>query len=137
MHDAAFVRPFQPLTNFNTVLQNLLSRERALRQAVSQRLPLQKLHNQEVDAILMADIMQSANVGMVQRRYGAGFVVETLPGLGIAGQMTREDFDRDGAVQASVLGAIHLAHAAGADGRKDFVRAEFCAHGKRHMLDSP
>jgi len=31
----------------------------------------------------MADIMQGADVGMVQRRYGAGFAVETLLGVWI------------------------------------------------------
>jgi len=43
----------------------------------------------------MADIMQSADVGMVQRRYGPGFAVERLLGFGIVRKTTRQDFDRD------------------------------------------
>jgi len=39
----------------------------------------------------MADIVQSADVRMVQRRYGPGFAVETLFGLGIVRQMARQD----------------------------------------------
>jgi len=103
MHDSALVRPLQPLTNINAVFQHQLGRKRTLRQAVGQRLALQKFHDQEVDAILMADVMQGANVGMTQRRYGAGFAIKTLPGLGIGGEMAGQDFDCDRALEASVL----------------------------------
>src|SRR5580658_11110072 len=80
----------------------------------------------------MADIMHSANVGMVQRRYGVGFAIETLPGLGIVREMTWQDLDRDRAVQASVLRSIHLSHPARADGREDLIRAEASSGGKGH-----
>ena len=36
----------------------------------------------------------------------------------------RKDFDRDGAVEARVVRAIHLAHAARTKQRLDFVRTE-------------
>lgn len=132
MHHAALVRSLQALANFNTVFQHLLGREWPPRQPVSQRLPFQKFHHQVVDAILMADIMQSANVGMVQSRYGAGFAIETLSGLGIVRQVAGQDFDRHRAVQACVLRSIHLAHAARTDRRKNLVRAETNSGGKGH-----
>src|ERR1022692_3675658 len=46
--------------------------------------------------------------------------------------------DLDGYLSASPadLTSIHLAHAAGAAGRKDFVGAEFVAGRKRHVLES-
>ena len=47
------------------------------------------------------------------------------------------EFDRDVPVQTRVPGAIHLSHAARAEERKDFVRAEFITGRKRHMADSP
>ncbi len=36
----------------------------------------------------MPNIMQGADVGMVQRRYGPGFAVETLLGIGVIRKMT-------------------------------------------------
>src|ERR1022692_666415 len=46
--------------------------------------------------------------------------------------MRGQNLYRDGAIQASVARAIHLAHAARAERRLYFVRAEFCARGKTH-----
>jgi hypothetical protein len=44
--------------------------------------------------------------------------------------MCRENFDRDGSIQAMVDRLIDLAHAAAAGERDDFVRAEPCAGNK-------
>ena len=65
MNDSAFVRALQALTNFNTDFQDLLGGQRTFSQAVGQGLAIEKFHDEEIDAILMADIMQSADVGMV------------------------------------------------------------------------
>src|ERR1700736_3436994 len=116
MDDAALVRPLQSLANFDAVFQNLLGRQRTFTQAVGESLAFQKLHDQEIDTILMTDIMQSADVGMVQRRDGPGFAVETLFGFDIVGKMAGEDFDRDRAVEASILRPINLSHAASPQG---------------------
>jgi hypothetical protein len=88
----------------------------------------------KVDAILMTDIMQGANVGMVQRRNGVGFAIKTLLSLGIVREMTWQDFDRDRTVQASVLRSIHLAHTAGADRHEDLIRAKAGAGRKGHVV---
>jgi len=88
--------------------------------------------DQEVDAILMADIMQRTDVGMIQGRYGASLAIETLPGIGIVRKMTRQDFDRDRAIEPRVTCAIHLAHAARAERRLNFIRAKFCARDQSH-----
>jgi hypothetical protein len=37
-----------------------------------------------------------------------------------------EYLDRDIPLQPGIMSAIHFAHAAFTDGRKDFIRAEFC-----------
>ena len=46
--------------------------------------------------------------------------------------MRRQNLDGDGAVEAGVLGAIDLAHAARAKRREDFVGTEFGARGEGH-----
>jgi hypothetical protein len=127
MHHAALVRSLQPLANLNPIFQHQFGWKRALRQAFGQRLAFQELHDQEVDAILMADVVQGANVGMVQGRYSAGLAIETLLGVWIIRKMTRQDFYCDRAIKASVLRSIYLAHTAGAERRDDFVGAELCA----------
>jgi hypothetical protein len=68
-------------------------------------------------------------VSRCQRGDGFGFTLEALR------ELRGGNFDRDVAIQPRVSGSVHLAHAALADGRKDFVRAEFCAGRKRHRVD--
>ena len=70
-----------------------------------------------------------ADVGVVERGDRAGFAGEAL------GELRVGNFDRDIAIQPGIMRAIHLAHAALADGRKDFVGAEFVADRKRHTRD--
>ena len=43
--------------------------------------------------------------------------------------MRRQNLNGDGAVKASVLGAIHFSHAAGAQRGEDFVGTKFRARG--------
>ena len=92
MDHAALVRALQPFANLDPIFQHQLGRQRTLRQAVGQRLAFQILHDQEVDAILMADVVQGANVGMVQRRYSAGLAIEALLGFWIVRKMARAGF---------------------------------------------
>ena len=68
------------------------------------------------------------DVGVVQGRDRARLAGEALRELDV------RDFDRDVAIEARVVGAIHLAHATFADQRLDFVRTECVAWGKGHRV---
>ena len=63
---------------------------------------------------------------MIQRRNRARLAGESF------GELDVRQFDRDVSVQARIVGAIDLAHAAFADGRLDLVGAECVARGERH-----
>ena len=62
------------------------------------------------DDVVGADVEDLADVGVVERRDGAGFAAETLA-EDLAG-----GFDGDDAVEAGVAGLPDLTHAAGAEG---------------------
>jgi len=51
---------------------------------------------------------------------------------GIGGQFARQDLDRDLAFEPGVGRAMHLAHAACAKRRNNFVRSKPVANGERH-----
>ena len=61
---------------------------------------------------------------MIQRREDFGFALEAREPIGIRGERGRQDLDGDLALQLRVGRPIHLAHAAFADLRGDFVDAE-------------
>jgi hypothetical protein len=70
------------------------------------------------------------DVRMVQRREGLGFACEPDEPFGVARENVGQHFDRNVAIQRRVARPIHLPHAAGAEGRKDFIRTEARAGGK-------
>ena len=82
------------------------------------------------DQIVRSDVVQMADVGVVERGNRAGFAGKAL------GELRIGHFDRDIPIQPGVMRAVHLAHSTRANGREDFVRAEFCAGRKRHRSGS-
>jgi hypothetical protein len=70
---------------------------------------------------------------MAQRGEYLRFALEPRESIGIAGNRLRQHFDRDGAIQVCVDGAIDLAHTAHTDLGADFVRAETVTRCNRHV----
>ena len=126
MRDALLVRGFERVGDLFGNGQRFIEGNRALFDALRQRLTLHQFHHQVVGA----DVVERADVGVIQGSDRAGFRLEALA------EAFRRNFDGDIAAKARVVGAIHLAHPARADGREDLVRAEFVAGGKRHRRDS-
>ena len=84
MHDARGVRGRQRLADLPGVPDGPVDRQPALRQPLGQRLAFEVLHHQEIDAVVVADVEQRADVGMAERRDGPGFAREALLRLGVA-----------------------------------------------------
>ena len=79
------------------------------------------------DQIIRSDIINLANIGMIQRGNGFRFALETLA------ELRGGNFDRDEATQTRISGAIHFTHSTSANKRKDFIRAEFIACREWHV----
>src|SRR5258707_12614519 len=99
MDYAAAVGAFETLTNIGAVFQDLGNGKRAFGQAVGQGFAFQKFHDKVVGAVLVADIVKSADVGVVQGRDSAGFAIEALFGFGTLRKMVWQDLYRDSAIQ--------------------------------------
>ena len=59
--------------DLDRVAQYLVQRQTLLSQTVGKRLTLQVFHHQKVDALIMADVVEDTDVGMMQTRNGAAF----------------------------------------------------------------
>ena len=77
-----------------------------------QRSALDVFHHQ----VIGADIVKLADVGMVQRSHGPGFLFEAL------GELLLRNLDGDRAVEPRVPGLPHFSHPARAQRREDFIR---------------
>jgi hypothetical protein len=87
---------------------------------------------QEVDALMVADVVQRADVGMAEGRDGLGLAPETLEEIGVVLEVRRKSLDGDGAIQPHVAGFVNLAHAAHANLSGDLVGTEVGASGQSH-----
>ena len=71
--------------------------------------------------------MQVRDVRVIERRERLRFAFETRASVAIAGDRGRQDLEGDIATEPGIAGAIHLAHASGADGTLDFINANASA----------
>ena len=105
-------------------------RQRAPREARRERLAFEVLHHEIVDAVLLADVVERRRcAGDSAPRSCAPRGRTAARSFGVGEYVDRQDLDRDGAIEPRVARLVDLAHAAGADGGDDLVRAESGAWG--------
>ncbi len=124
MDDALAMRLVERVGNLGGNLQRLVERERPLLETRRERLAVEMRHDKVVRAIDMPDVVDAADVRMVQRGNGSCLLFESGAKIGIAGDVTGQDLDGDGAIEARVAGFVDLTHPARAQGADDLIRAE-------------
>jgi hypothetical protein len=107
MDDALEVRRLERRCNLDCQPQRFAGRERARFFGGDDRRAVDALHDQ----VARADIVDLADVGVVECRDCLGFPLEPFA------ELRGGYFDRDVAIQARVSGSIHFTHAARAEGR--------------------
>ncbi len=115
--DAFAVRCVEGVEDLPGVLDGFVHWQRAF-----ERSAVDQFHHQ----VIRADVVDLADVRMIQRRDGAGLAFKTVREFGL------QNFHTDITVQPCVTRFPHFTHAAFTDRRDDFIRAEFCAGLKLH-----
>src|SRR2546427_7003511 len=72
--------------------------------------PFQKFHDDERLTVLLSDLMDRADVGMVQGGSSASLTSEPFQSLRVLGYVLWQEFQRDEAPKLGVLGFIDHAH---------------------------
>ena len=142
MHDARRVRVRQPLGHLRGDADGLRNRQRSPGEALLQRLALVVRHHEVELAVRgLVDLVDCADVRVVQGRGGLRLLQEPLLGRLVAGQVRRQELDGDLALQARVVGRVDDPHAAVAEFGADRVRAERGAwregHGRAGLYPRP
>src|SRR5690348_17509729 len=109
MNDAARVRRVERVGDFDAPVEKQIERNGIARDAMLERRAFEKLHG---DVRLsnftrsFADLVDGANVGMIERRGGAGFALEAFEGLFVARNALGKKFQRDEAAKARVFSFV-------------------------------
>ena len=86
----------------------------------------------KLEGVVLADVVQRTDVGVLQPGDGARFALEALAEAGVPRSVARRDLDGDPAVEPGVARPVHLSHAAGAQRRFDDIRTERAANSQCH-----
>ncbi len=127
VHDALGVRRIQRVCDLNAQIEQQIEVERPAGDAVLQRGAVQKLHGDERAAFVLADFVDGADVGMVQRGGGARFAPETFQRLRVLDHIEGQEFQGDEAAQLGVFRFVDDAHSTAAEFFDDAVMAESLA----------
>ena len=132
MHHAAAVRFVECVGDLHAVLQSLIERQGTLFKTLGEGFAFDAFHDEIGDAILMTDVMQHANMRMIQARNGFRFTLETLVANRIGGKLRGKNLDGDGTFEARIAGAIDFTHTAGTERPDNFIGAKMSAWSKGH-----
>ena len=134
MDDALAVGRIQRLGNLDGDAEGLTNRNGRHGETFGQRVSLEQLHHEKGNAVLLADVVERADVGVAHAGNCARFSLEAIELRVVDCACRRQDLDGDGSIEACITRAIDLAHATGAKSGDDFVgadpRAGVQAHGK-------
>lgn len=76
--------------------------QRSAADAAGQRFTFQVFHDEEAGALVLAEVVQRANVRVRKLRNGPRFALKTGAKLRVECQIRRQDLQRDDAIEASV-----------------------------------
>jgi hypothetical protein len=92
-----------------------------------ERAPFERLHDDEVRAFVLVDVVDRADVRMVERRSRARLALESLECRRIAGHVLRKELERDGPAQTRVFSLVDHTHAAAAEFGHDAIPRDHAA----------
>ena len=111
VNDSLGVGGFERIGELHAEFEDSIRRQRADGDELLQRGTLQQLHRHEMAAGVLPDVVDRADVWMIQRRGGAGLALEPFDSAGIPRQFFGEEFQRDGASEPRVFGQVDHSHA--------------------------
>jgi len=122
--DPLLVRRFERLGDLLRNPQGVGDRHRTLRQTACQSRAVNELEDEGSTAAAVFESVDLRDVGMIERSKDLRLASKSAEPLGVGDEQLRQDLDGDVPIQFRIARAIHLAHAAGPEGRQHFVGAE-------------
>ena len=116
MDDSLAMRGVESAGYLDGDAEGFFDGQRSFAEACFEGFPFEVLHDEEVGGVFAADVVEGADVRVVEAGDGAGFTLEAL------GEADAGYFDGDGSFEAGVAGFVDFAHATCAQHGDDFVR---------------
>src|SRR5580704_1300723 len=132
MDDALGVRGIEGIGNLYGVIEQFVGGHRTAFDGAAEGLAFEEFHDDEAATVLFINIVDRANVRMVQCGSSSRLALETLKRFLVSGELVRKEFQRDLAAEANVLGFIDDTHTAATEFLDNAVMGDSLAdHGSR------
>jgi len=115
------VRRIQRVRDLDPQIQDLLQLHRLAVDPLLERLPLHQLHHDEGVALVLGDLVDHADAGVIEGGGGARLPLESLERLGVVRQLVGQQLEGHATLEAHVLRLVDDAHAAAAEPAQDPV----------------
>jgi hypothetical protein len=135
MDEAHGMRRGQRRRDLRGQLAHVVNRERAPGQHFVQRLAVDVLHDEVGGAVVLRDVVEGADVRMVERRDRSRFALESTLESCVSCVLRPDELDRDDAAEPAVAGPEHTAHAAVAELPLELVGSDAIAGTRRLLRD--
>jgi hypothetical protein len=129
---AAAVRRSESIGDRNRHRDRLIERQRPVEQTAGERLPFDVLHDEERRPVMVAHVVERADVRMVQAGNRLRFALEPCAPVSVGADGRRENLDGNGPIETDVSTTVDFTHPSGADEGLDLVGAEARAGRQRH-----
>ena len=133
MDDAGGVGAGERVGDLLGVAQAAAEGQRPLSHALLEGLPGDELHDDEVLAVGLHDVVHGHDAGVLERGGGLRLVDEPLPALRVGDRVSGEDLEGDEAAEQGVAGLVDDAHAALPELLDDAVAVDRLADHGRHL----
>ena len=135
MQNALGMRGAKRVGDLDGQFEKDVGRERSAAQLVLERAAFEPLHDDELLAVgfrSFSNVMNRADVRMVQRRGRLRFALKTAHRLSVSREFRGEKLQGDSPTEAQILGAEHHTHAATAQTFDDAVPRDRVPNSRRH-----
>lgn len=130
MDDALRVRSIEGICDLLPEIEDRRLGHRAGAEHDLERIPLEEFHDEKAPRLVPAEVVDRADVGVIERRGRSGFALEALDCRDIVRQFRGQELERDLPAQAQILGTVDNAHAAATEFFDDAVVGDGLAGGR-------
>ena len=132
------MRGIESVRDLEAQIEHGLDLQRLASDPMPERLPFQQFHGDEGSPIDFVDLVDGADVGVVQRGCSPRFPLEATEGLCVVGEFVGKELQSDVATQLQVFRFINHTHPASANLAEDAVMGNVLSHrlgARGHWLD--
>src|SRR5881296_974167 len=114
MNDSLLMRDIEGFRRLHRISYGFSQRKGPSGQTIREPLSNEVFKNQIVHAGILTNVVQRADMWMVQRRDGSSFLFQALSPFHVTAQVGWQDFHGHQTIEPGVDGAVHLAHSSSA-----------------------